>query len=180
MENQVLDDELFNEFGSQDIETVQEINNLKNRLNDDIINVRYARNALAVLAVLTFLGTLLGMFYYNFGTYDALIEGFITISIYIGCIIGIRYNARASILTALIFYVLLWLVYILISPAYIIKGIILKAVIIYFLAKGLNSAIKLNRGLNKLRTLGVPMEEITNAKKLERLPRTFTNASANK
>ena len=174
MSDQILDEELFENNQPFDEETVLQINRIKGNLNEDTKNVRHARTALIVLIVFTVLGIIIGAVSHE-SISDVLIEGLITIIIYTACAIGVLYNPRAALITGLSVYILLWMLYVLVDPAYLIKGLIFKGVIIYFLAKGINVAFNMKKATDRLFQLGASLDEIERAKSLEPLPRTLNN-----
>ena len=59
-----------------------------------------------------------------------------------------------------------------ISLENLISGFYVKIPILYFLGKGVDAAMKAEKELAQLASLGIPKSEIETAKKLEQVPRT--------
>lgn len=117
-------------------------------LNSDEYNkhVRHARNAIFFVAGAQ---VVLGLILSFAGPDELFVYSIIELLIVAGIFAGLGFwamkNPYPAILTALIFYCALILLYAAIEPVSIMRGIILKVVIIIYLVKGLKNAREAQR-----------------------------------
>lgn len=174
MQNAILDDELYLDPANLDAQSIKKINLIKVDTNENIKNVKHGRTALIALAIMTVLGVIFGMYMnpYEASTAEIIGEGVVLIFLYSACAIGVHYRPRVALITGLVVYLLVLFLYVMADTANLYRGIIIKGVIIYYLYQAIRNATDLQRNLEKLRSMGVPAEELENARKLDDIPRT--------
>jgi len=126
-------------------------------LGDAMDKVKSARNAILGLAALFFIfGLFVGFGMDDFAT---MIANLILCVIYLVLAVWCNQNPFGAILTAFIIYLTLIVVNMLIDPATLFQGIIIKVVIIAWLAKGIRSAHEAKGYLKELENLrAVPVD----------------------
>lgn len=114
------------------------LNSRKLRLKDANKKLKTAKIVLYVLIGFS----LLGATYYYFVPEDfaSAISSIVVAIVYLGLLSWVDKNPFAALLSALIFYVTLQVMGVLIEPASIFKGLIIKIVVISALIKGVSSA----------------------------------------
>jgi len=115
----------------------------KRKVDDANKRIKSARNGLFVVSALSFVG---GLFY--FFAYDDM--GALVVSAILSLIyLGLGYWAQEKPLVALVLGLTVYITTIalssIIDPSTLFKGIIIKMVIIYYLVKGVNSALELKK-----------------------------------
>ena len=114
-------------------------------------NLKKARNAIFVIAGLFLLGTLIQMGMSEFNTFGLIIAfGGMAIFLVLGFLT--RKQPMGCIIVALLLFVGLWILdIVVVGPEYIYKGIIAKAIIIYFLVTGIKHARETERLRKEMR-----------------------------
>ncbi|MEL6926021.1 MAG: hypothetical protein AAFO94_18410, partial [Bacteroidota bacterium] len=121
LEDQILDSGFQPQ--SFDEQTVKKINLLKLEINHEIDHVRKGSYAIIGLIVLTIVGILISL---NLNPYDVgetaiLLEGGITLCIYIACAIFYKRSTLAALGTALGTYILIQLLSAIADPSLLVK-----------------------------------------------------------
>ncbi|MEM7187643.1 MAG: hypothetical protein AAF466_13400 [Bacteroidota bacterium] len=115
----------------------------KSKANQAPVVIRQARNILFIIAGITFVYGL-----YLFFVYDdiaSLIAAAVMTSVYVILGYWSQHKRLIALVLALLVYATNLVVNAIAEPDTIIKGVILKIIIIYFLARGINSALHLRR-----------------------------------
>ena len=157
-----------------DKETIKNINLTKIELNEAIHHVRQGRGAFIALIVLPLLALLILLA--NDPDFETMLgqiiqTGFLVV-VYVSCLFGIRYNAKASLIIGFTIYALLIILDGLLDPRSLFEGILIKFFILFFMARGILAAFNIDKLLQKLSTLGVPSQELALVKQLKKLERT--------
>ena len=176
MENNILDED-FN-FGNQqnsfDKETIKNINLTKINLNEAISHLRFGRGACIALIVFTTFGLVMTLV--NSSDEDLrlgmMFQSGLTYLIYLSCIFGLRYNAKAAMIVAFTFYALLIILDGVFDPNSLFRGLLMKGFFLFFLGRAIAAAFKVDQLTQKLSTLGVTSTELALIKQLKDLPRT--------
>ena len=109
-------------------------------------NLKKARNAIFVIAGLILVGNLIMMGVSD--TFDTvgLIITLLATGVFIGLAFMLKRQPLPSVIIALVLFVGLWVVdIVMLGPDYLFKGIIVKAIIIYFLVTGIGYAREMER-----------------------------------
>ncbi len=115
-------------------------------------NLKKARNAIFVIAALLLIGNLIVMGASDSFTAIGLIIAFLATGVFVGLGFMTKKQPLGSVVVALILFATLWLIDIIVlGPEYILKGIIVKAIIIYFLATGIKYARETERLRKEMR-----------------------------
>ncbi|MBR9920943.1 MAG: hypothetical protein GYB31_08885 [Bacteroidetes bacterium] len=143
-------DEDVREIGPED---ESEIARLQIMARDALKRVNHGRIALGALIILTLIGVLLAPSQ-GIPMNDAVIEGAVMIVIYFGCIFYANKNPGTAFIIALVAYCLVILLSAVIDPVNIIRGILVKGIIIYYLAKAIGSGRELTKINQQLKRYG--------------------------
>lgn len=174
MHKDILDDQLDFHSGDFDNKTIAQINLLKIDANECVKHIQEGRKTLFGLCVLTILGIFISIGLGNEYATDSeiILEGLILLGIYGSCALLVSKNPRVTLLIAFIVYVLMILLTAIVDVESIFSGIIIKALIFFFVGRAIISAFKLQKIVAKLRRLGVSRQELSPLKKLGTLIRT--------
>lgn len=121
------------------------------RLLDKKINK--SRNTIFIVAGITLVGGLLQLAVTRSFSYDEALFIVIIAAVFAGLGFFAKYQPFGALVIALIIYVGMWLVTIMIDPSYLVKGILIKALIIYYLASGIPHANEAEKIKKELKTL---------------------------
>jgi hypothetical protein len=130
----------------------------RRRFFDDAMGkIKSARSAIFGLAALFFIfGLFMG---FGMGDYATMIVNLVLCVIYLVLAAWCNQNPFGALLTAFIIYLTLIVINMLIDPATLFQGIIIKIVIIAWLAKGIRSAHEAKGYLRELQNLkAVPVD----------------------
>ena len=117
-------------------------------------NLKKARNAIFVIAGLFLVGTLVQMGISDTFTTLGLVIALVGAGIFLALGFMTKKQPLGSVVTALILFVGLWVMdIVLVGPEYIVKGIIVKAIIVYFLVTGIKYARETERLRKEIRQL---------------------------
>ena len=109
-------------------------------------NLKKARNAIFAIAILILIGNLIMMAASDSFTPLGIVIALLTAGIFVGLGFMTKKQPLGSVIVALILFVALWVLDIVILGAdYIYKGIIVKGIILYFLATGIKYARETER-----------------------------------
>ena len=109
-------------------------------------NLRKTRNAIFVIAALILIGNLIMMGVSDSFTTVGLIIALLIAGVFVGLAFMTKKQPLGSVIIALILFVALWVLdIVVVGPEYIIKGIVVKAIIIYFLITGIKHARETER-----------------------------------
>ena len=183
MNDQILDDNLHSD--DFDNATITKINLLKIDVQEHQKHIRNAGIMLVFMGIIA-LAQLIYLFYSMddyFVNTDIMMPAFIRLAaiaiFYFACTFGLRYRPIPALIIAILVFTLpiISLLWTLITGMYYIDGNIFLVILIrfipyYFLIRGLIAAFKRQKDLEKLRELGIPLEEIKLAKRLKAMPRT--------
>jgi hypothetical protein len=133
------------------------VSSRKRFLNDAMDKIKSARKVIYVLAALFFIfGLFMGFGMDDFAT---MMVNLVLCVIYLVLAAWCTHNPFGAILTAFIIYLTLIVVNMLIDPATLFQGIIIKIAIIAWLAKGIRSAHEAKGYLKELQNLkAVPVD----------------------
>jgi hypothetical protein len=111
-----------------------ELESLENR-------IRKARNAIYAVAILNIIGSLIFMGASDSFSTEGLVIVFLVSGIFFGLGFYTKKQPLAAIIIALVLYIGLWILDIIVAgPEMLYKGILVKAIIIYFLVTGIKHA----------------------------------------
>ena len=109
-------------------------------------NLKKTRNAIFVIAALVLIGNLIMMAVSDTFTTLGLVIALLIAGVFIGLAFMTKKQPLGSVIIALVLFVALWVMDIVVlGPEYIIKGIIVKAIIVYFLITGIKHARETER-----------------------------------
>ncbi len=111
-----------------------------------------ARLALFLLIITNVAGMIIGFSKHE--AQDVWLEGLILVGVYAGCAWYMSRNAKTALIIGASMYALQVIVYALLMPETLAKGIILKAIIVFYFVKGLIAASKLEKIRESLREYG--------------------------
>jgi len=183
MNDEILDDNLHSvDF---DNATITKINLLKIDVQEYQKHIRNAGIMLIFMGLFA-LVQLVYLFYSiddSFVDIDIMMPAFVRLAVvillYFACTVGLRYRPIPALIIATIIFTLpiLSMLWTLMTGLYRIDGNIFLVILIrlipyYFLIRGLGAAFKRRRDLEKLRDLGISLEEIKLAERLKAMPRT--------
>jgi Flp pilus assembly protein TadB len=118
-------------------------------------NLKKARNAIFFIAALILIGNLIMMGVSDSFNTTGLIITLIACGIFVGLAFMTKKQPLTSVIIALILFVALWVIDIVVlGPEYIVKGIIVKAIIIYFLITGIKYAKETERLRKEMKSFG--------------------------
>lgn len=115
-------------------------------------HIRQARNTIFVVAAIQFIFGLVSMFAMEEVTAKWVSFGIaaFTASIFVVLALWTKKKPYTAILVALVIYCLLIIVDVIFQPLSIFKGVIIKVLVIIYLAKGLNNAKEVHQTKNAL------------------------------
>ena len=109
-------------------------------------NLKKTRNAIFAIAALILVGNLIMMAVSDTFTTPGLIIALLIAGVFVGLAFMTKKQPLGSVIIALVLFTGLWVMDIVVlGPEYIIKGIIVKAIIIYFLVTGIKHARETER-----------------------------------
>jgi len=109
-------------------------------------NLKKARNAIFAIAGLLLISSLIMMAVSDSFTTVGVIIALLAAGVFVGLGFMTKKQPLGSVIVALILFVALWVIDIVVlGPEYIIRGIIVKAIIIYFLVSGVRYARETER-----------------------------------
>ena len=109
-------------------------------------NLKKARNAIFAIAALILIGNLILMAASDTFTTVGLVIALLAAGVFVGLAFMTKKQPLGSVITALILFVGLWVLdIVMLGPEFIYKGIIVKAIIIYFLVTGIKYAKETER-----------------------------------
>ena len=109
-------------------------------------NLKKARNAIFAIAALILIGNLILMAASDTFTTIGLVIALLAAGVFVGLAFMTKKQPLGSVITALILFVGLWVLdIVMLGPEFIYKGIIVKAIIIYFLVTGIKYAKETER-----------------------------------
>lgn len=153
MENQLLDDNP--EFRARTELDFAKIAMLKKERKEHRKHIQNGRVALYVLAVLSILGVGLAALQDDeIDLADALIEGVILIILYVGAAIYSNQKPHIGITAGLVVFLLMQMLSAFIDPSILIKGIIVKVIILYYLGKATAASFDVKKTNEDLLALG--------------------------
>lgn len=182
MSNEILDDN----FQQLDFDnaTITKINLLKIDVQEHQKHIRNAGIMLIFMGVVALVQLLYFIYSINdtFITMDIMMPVFIRLALiivlYFACAIGLKFRPLPALFigTAIFTLPIIAMLWTLLTDFYIDGGVFLLIVFrfvpYYFLIRGLIAALKRRKDLEKLRDLGIPLEEIKLAERLKTMPRT--------
>lgn len=172
MLDEILDDGFLRENITE--EEKKQINLQKIQINAAIPDLKVGRTTFYAMAGLVVLGVILGfaMNPYDASAMEILIEGVFLIGIYFGCGYFLPLYPKPLIITGISVYIIMILLGAMIDPSTLAKGILIKGLILYYLFKALGAVFSYQNAFNKLKSLGLPEEELRKLKNLEEVKRT--------
>ena len=152
MENEILDDDL--EFRKNSPDDYVEIINLKRAIVEEEKKVEHGKYALWFLMFITIIGAV-----YEISVYDekALLLGiYIPIIVtYFVCAFLLKAKPQMSFIIVLSVYGLVQLIGMIGDPMLIVRGLLIKIIIVYYLAIAIGAAGKYEKSKSRLFDLGV-------------------------
>ena len=147
MENEILDDD--REFRKSSDDDYLEIINLKRAIEAEEKKVEHGKYALWFLILITIIGGLYELSVYN---EKALLLGIYIpiILIYFVCAFLLKAKPQMSFIIALSVYGLVQLLGAIGDPMLIIRGLLIKIIIVYYLAIAIGAAGKYERSKSRL------------------------------
>lgn len=173
MNTEVLDEGMFSHKKINDAETIRKINEIKIKANQSIRHVKNGRNALIALAILTLLSAFIVAFFSDIGDSFLFITAGISALIYLFAAILTPKNPAIFLVGGAILWVLGILLNTLFEPTTLMKGLIIKVIIGYYLSLGVSHSYQLKQYKKDLYNLGVPQDEIDRFKYLEKVPLSY-------
>lgn len=157
-----------------DLDTVLRINFLKREVNEANTVIRQARWALIFITVAQLA---IGAFeiYNTWGSpsaTDSIIGTLIITLFLLVCILWMRVRPMAGLIAGSFIYLGLWILSILLDPSAVYRGILLRIVLVVFLARGIVRLYDRSLHLKELSRLGISRAELKAARRLEDLPQT--------
>lgn len=149
----ILDDDLRLEL-SPSIENTKKILSLRAEYAKSLKSTKYGRNALLAIIIMEVFGCLIQL---GQGLNDPYIIGVsvIIILILIGLYVLAFYRPYVGLLSALIFYILIHLLAIIVDPMSIVRGILIKIIVFYYLIGAIGPSRKLSDIKKELEIFGV-------------------------
>ena len=153
---------------------------LEKRINIDKVDanghlkqIRAARNALVAILLISVTGYLI---LYSqsrngpgLGDLKILYEGGVVCTLYALCLFGMYHRPKISLIIAISVYLITILLEWLSGSPNFYLGLITRAILSFFLIKGLIGSFKLSSLINSLKTLGVAEKELLVVKKLKNI-----------
>ncbi|MBK6930165.1 MAG: hypothetical protein IPH12_04615 [Saprospirales bacterium] len=121
--------------------------------------IRQGRIALYVMIGFTVLGTVLGLTS-EIEWLFVFLEAAVVIGIYLFCIYSLAKNPLVSFIVALVTYLGMNILYGIIEPSNIAKGILVKAIIVYYLIQSITYSVRLRDYIRRGHNLGVEREDL--------------------
>jgi hypothetical protein len=134
---------LDNEFRSVAPEDEKKVGALHYEASMAAKGIRQARIALYVLMGLAVVSMAIGAFQHDL--WDVLLEGCFWLLVFGGVAWFVPMRPRVALIVGLSAYILQIIAYALLEPSNLAKGLLLKAVVIYYLAKGISAALRLEK-----------------------------------
>ena len=169
--DEILDDDLSRDLSKITLSEEKRINIAKSDVNSYLKDMRQGRNVLIFLLVVTVISYLFlhGQAIDGEDGMAVIIEGIVGAAIFGLCLFGLYHKPRIALSVALVTYIVSHLLVAIMDPSMIIRGILLKIVVIFFLGKATAAAFKLPKSLEQLRNYGLSEDELSATKKLEDL-----------
>ncbi|MBC6996692.1 hypothetical protein QWY85_02155 [Neolewinella lacunae] len=175
MHQDILDDGFQNAEPEFDPKTITRINDLKIEINDHLKKMLQGRYTLIALVALSFLAIAVTLVVGNpaVTTTDIIVEGAILVVFYAGLAFLVKYNPLLAFSLGLGLYILYQLLTGIVDPSSIVKGWLIKIVVIIALSRAIHGAVEAKKLLQKLRDMGVPRRETDIVfNELQPIPRT--------
>ncbi len=151
MENQVLDDNP--EYRARNEADFAKIAMLKKDKKEQKKKIQNAQIALYVLAGFTFLSIVIAMFR-DVNAEDGILEGMIVIVIYVGLALYANSKPHIGLTAGLVIFILIQMLYVMIDPSLLIRGLLVKIIVLYFLGQGVAAAFDIKKTNKALLALG--------------------------
>ncbi|MCP4437347.1 MAG: hypothetical protein GY810_00070 [Aureispira sp.] len=168
--NNLLDDNttptLLN--NNQDIAAA---NNLRININESIKAIRAGLLGILILIGFTMIGLIIGLSQNKVDPTYIYIEGGFMIMLYLVALIVSLKNNSVGLLTGLISYLLYIGLSTYLIPESIMKGILIKIIVIFLISKGLLHTQKLKEYIQKLKAIQLTAEDTRLIQKLKELPK---------
>lgn len=145
-----------------DQKTITRINDIKIDINDHLKKMKQGRIVLWALAGLSCVGIFLSS-YFNLADASPMeiaLEGAVLMVLYIGAALMFKSRPVLALSIGLGIYVVYQLLTAMVLPESLIRGILIKVVILYGLGRAISSASELKGLVERLRKYGVPREEL--------------------
>jgi hypothetical protein len=143
---------LDNEFRSVAPEDEKKIGALHYEASMAAKGIRQARIALYVLMGLAVVSMVVG--YFQHDLWDVLLEGCFWLAAFSAAAWFAPARPRIALIAGLSIYILQVIAYGLLEPTTLARGLILKAAVIYYLAKGISAALQIEKINAELRIYG--------------------------
>lgn len=153
MENQILDEGVFEHQSAVTLKNVERLLEAKKELKDAENGINYGRYAIGVLIVMQFIATIMEGQQYD---YDTLITSLNLgmAGVYIGALVlSFKYPKLGFIIASVMFGLIL-IIAIIGDPMQLIKGIIIKVLVCYYLFSAIGKAGKFESLKKELAQLG--------------------------
>lgn len=178
MDTTLLDDDMTPVVTDLSNEEINAINLEKIKLTDHLDDFRYGRHVLLALAILTVVGTIVGLTFnpYEVSVAEVLIEGCVLCAIYSICFFLISRKPLLALGLGLGTYLLVMALSALVAPESLYRGIIFKIVFLVGFYKGITGYLNARKSGDKLLQMGVPRQDVETAlSKIEKISRTPLN-----
>ena len=158
---ELLDDELARQTSPADESAIRKLNIESLDMKKDIRN---GRTALIVLAAFSVVAIGIGLYQFNsaIGGEDTdpasiLIEGLVLVLIYAGAAWLVKANPKVALLVGFGIFILYQLIYAVMLPSTIYRGILLKIFIVYYMVKAIMASFKFETLREKYRQYGLDL-----------------------
>lgn len=115
--------------------------------------INKSRNTIFIVAGITLIGGLLQLVITRSFSYDEALFTILIAAVFAGLGFFAKYQPFGALVIALIIYIGMWLLSMMMDPTYLVKGILIKALIIYYLASGIPHANEAEKIKKELKTL---------------------------
>lgn len=136
-----------------------ELGRLQHYAETGLSQIKNARTAFFVLAASAVLSIFIGlMMNKDIEPIYVITEGVIMIALFIATALCVNSWPKAAIITGFAIYLLIILLNFIVSPASLFSGIILKAIVIFYLIKGVEGAVTFEKANREMKSYGKEME----------------------